>query len=114
MNTSYMRVLPRDLFNESKLLKCVGRLVLMIEDRMAPEGLRYEHDGSPFKISQDDSDGSISIDNVHFFKGKVRVFFMTSLNSRRPYPLLCEDFNFVFDDDGNFEEDFLSYINKIS
>ena len=29
---TYRRVLPRDLFNEAKLLKCLGQLALIIHD----------------------------------------------------------------------------------
>ncbi len=30
---TYHRVLPRDAFNEAKLLKCIGKLTLLIEDK---------------------------------------------------------------------------------
>lgn len=41
MTSSYRRVLPRDLFNEAKLLKCLGQLSLMIHDGKCE--LRVEH-----------------------------------------------------------------------
>lgn len=30
--SNYERVVPRDLFNEANLLKCIGKLVLEIEE----------------------------------------------------------------------------------
>ena len=66
MKTNYTRVLPGDLFNEAKLLKCIGRLVLLIEDRESITGLTFQFDDAPFNIVQDPSDGSIAIHNIRF------------------------------------------------
>ena len=41
MNTQYERVIPRDLFNEAKLLKCVGLLVLKIHDGENPANVYH-------------------------------------------------------------------------
>lgn len=63
MNRNYFRVLPRDLFNEAKLLKCVGRLCLLIHDRTAPESLAFEENGEPFRVALLD-EGSLTIANL--------------------------------------------------
>jgi hypothetical protein len=37
---SYFRVIPRDLFNEASLLKCYGRLAILLDDMRSPLGRR--------------------------------------------------------------------------
>jgi hypothetical protein len=105
---TYLRVLPRDAFNEAKLLKCVGKLTLLIEDRMLP-GWAYDYDGAAFDVKQDESDGSISVANIAFTKDGERVTVGTPLNSKRAWPMLASgagyDYVFVFDDAGNFNPD---------
>lgn len=32
----YIRVVPRDLFNEGDLLKCYGRLWILLDERRGP------------------------------------------------------------------------------
>ena len=62
----YKRVLPRDLFNEAKLLKCLGRLCLLIEDDMCK--LEYDHDdefAEGFVIGQLQECGGIYPLNLH-------------------------------------------------
>lgn len=63
---NYTRVLPRDLFNEAKLLNGLGFLVLMIQNGMAPEPLEYEGppENTRFKIIQDVGSGDLFVDNV--------------------------------------------------
>lgn len=66
MYTQYQRVLPRDLFNESKLLKCIGQLVLLIHDGNCPNGLAFTHhdeDDEPFIIRLME-DGHLTITNI--------------------------------------------------
>lgn len=68
---TYKRVLPRDLFNESKLLKVLGYLSLWIEDRRPwMDGVSCVHDTSQtdnFICGQDQSDGSFFCKNIKFF-----------------------------------------------
>ena len=82
--TNYKRVTPRDLFNEAKLLKCIGRISLFILENQI-KGLNYEHttdDNEGFTIVQDKSDGSISIWNIHFSDAQGEpVYFSTGLNA---------------------------------
>lgn len=109
LNPKYQRVIPRDLFNEANLLKCVGRLVLLIEDGKLD--WRYDYDNTPFEIYQDESDGSIKIANIHFWDTTIgeRIYVWNPLNSRAPWPVvaasaLWEDGEEkpVFDSNGNF------------
>lgn len=100
---SYIRVLPRDAFNESKLLKCIGRLTLLIEDRKAPDW-SYEFDGEPFQIEQDQNDGSVFIANLQFYRNGEPVALSTGLNSKAPWPLRDENGESVFNDNGDLEQ----------
>jgi len=85
---NYKRVLPRDAFNEAKLLKCIGKLTLMIEDGML-SAWAYHYDGEPFNIEQDTNDGSISVTNITFWEHKRQVKCFTPLNSKSPWPLVA-------------------------
>lgn len=60
-SADYGRVIPRDLFNEAKLLKCMGQLCLRIHNNdNLPAKMSADHDGSPFKIDLMD-EGSLTI-----------------------------------------------------
>lgn len=39
--STYIRVLPRDLFNEADLLKCVARLWILLDGEMSAEMKAY-------------------------------------------------------------------------
>lgn len=106
---SYKRVLPRDLFNEANLLKCYGRLVLLIEEKMI-DWIQYHHDGDSFYIKQNPSDGSLSIANIEFWtrgpKPK-KIHLSRPLNSRESWPLWAciegeEEDHPVFGNNGSF------------
>ena len=88
--TNYKRVLPRDAFNEAKLLKCVGKLTMMIEDGELP-AWQYHYDGDAFNIVQDDSEGSISVANITFWRNKKQVCVFTPLNSKAAWPAFFRD-----------------------
>lgn len=112
--SNYQRVLPRDLFNEASLLKCLGRLVILLEDEARDgKGLIAQEDVSSFDIIQHEDSGGIEVRNLDFMIGGVRHPLVRPLNSRRPWPLHVEapdgDFNFdavsVFDDEGNLTGD---------
>ena len=121
-SSAYTRVLPRDLFNESKLLKCLGQLSLLAHDGHVPLDVThiYVTDiGKGFDIRQYDHDGSLYCRNLHFYTKKRRrcLLLTASLNSREPYPLLfvrdawVEDA--VFHDDGTLTDEFLTYIKEV-
>ncbi len=110
---TYKRVAPRDLFNEAKLLKCLGRLALLILDHKAPEGLSYEDSGNPYEIGQDSGSGDIHCVSGIRFKHKGQILQLyTGLNSREAYPLVLrtDDYEeyYVFDEKGNFTSDFIT------
>lgn len=99
---TYKRVLPRDLFNEANLLKCIGKLTLMIEDGMIP-WLSYHCDGDVFNICQHGADGSLYVANIQFFAHNQTLVFWRPLNSREAWPLMLsteEDEFEVFNDAG--------------
>lgn len=109
---SYKRVIPRDFFNEAKLLKCMGQLSLKIHDEMLPDGLKIEIEetGEPFQIERDDSSGDISVHNYTVTINDRVAILRTNLNSRHRYPLYCSfhdtDPVIVFDDNGDFTTEF--------
>ena len=107
---SYLRVIPRDFFNESKLLKCLGQFQLCIHDRTA-NGLPFEvdFDGRAFEIIQYDSDGALSVLNYLVSLNGEPVILYTPYNSKENYPLRAlyrnEEY-FVFDEKGKFMPNF--------
>lgn len=109
---NYFRVIPRDFFNEAKLLKCLGQLALKVLDHKCLDGLEILFDderGDPFCIVQDDSDGSIYVANYPITINGFQVWFKTTLNSKEAYPLFAEweyESYTVFNADGEFTDDF--------
>lgn len=110
--TNYARVIPRDLFNESKLLKCLGQLCLLIHDNGAGR-LKFYHDDikrKRFQIGVRQSDGGHYCKNLHFTIDGKRVEVYGIMNSREPYPLLFTaddgDEYEVFHSDGSLSDDF--------
>lgn len=110
---SYTRVIPRDLFNESKLLKCLGQLALIIHDRVGvPTGLTLEHDDTEnagFQIEQDDSTGALYCENLTCSLGARIVGLRAPYNHKGTYPLQFEcgdDEGAVFNEDGTLSEEF--------
>ena len=108
MSTDYLRVIPRDLYNEAKLLKCLGKVALEVHNEMIE--LIIHFDGSGFLIKQEESDGSIYCDNLRFTdKRGVAIYFSSPLNSKLNWPLYFEMRLYtypVFDDAGFFTEEF--------
>jgi hypothetical protein len=115
---AYMRVTPRDLFNEANLLKCLGRLMILLDNLPASGHLAVldEGDGSPFDIQQDDSSGAIEVVNLPLRIGGQQYRLMRPLNSRQPWPLYAENYDdavSVFTDDGHLSGEFLLLINAL-
>lgn len=117
----YCRVIPRDLFNEAKLLKCVGQLALLIHDGKVPglkmEMLCPESDG--FVIDQDNFNGNLFLSDAEFsFDGKAFIIG-SRYNSKSPYPLEfsdtsdCPCVGDVFDDSGNLTIEFKEFLAKL-
>lgn len=120
----YRRVIPRDLFNEAKLLKCLGQLSLAIHDeidvgkRAVPHCLKVRgDDGKPFKIDQRESDGGLFCSSLIFVAGSMPLILYSSYNSKSPYPLNCESLDYgvfdVFNDDGSLTSEFARYVEKV-
>lgn len=108
-----LRVLPRDAFNDASLLKCIGKLTMMIEDGMLD--LKYEYDGEPFDICQDESDGSTFVRNIVFYTADVDGFTGRLIRHRRPmnsrdnWPLMLylgDDEYYAFNEKGEYMPSF--------
>jgi hypothetical protein len=102
---SYVRVIPRDLFNEANLLKCYGQLYLRLES-LGIERAYLEHDGDAFEVVQD-ADGALSLANVTLYIDDEPQILFRPLNSRQPFPLYLradEDIA-VFTDSGEFTDE---------
>jgi hypothetical protein len=110
---TYTRVIPRDLFNEAKLLKCLGQLALLIRDGKAPEFLTVdEPDGDGFVIEQNPGDGALYCANLTFRANGRQLPLYAAYNSKDPYPLLCDidgEETAVFYDDGTLTTEFYRY-----
>jgi hypothetical protein len=115
MKTTYERVYPRDLFNEACLLKCLGRLTLLILDGKLdlpmPENIPVEIDL--------DQDNSRLYSNLEFYtKSGDPLYFCTPYNSRDHYPLLCvsedDEVYSVFEDSGELHQEFLGLLESLA
>lgn len=124
---SYFRVLPRDLFNEAKLLKCLGQLSLLLHNGIRGVHsltlVKSEPDG--FVIEQDRSSGDLYCANLKLvlhFPGRIvgrEIELRSSLNSRsRPYPLNYLDWDggegYVFDDSGQLSAEFVDWLSAVA
>jgi hypothetical protein len=113
----YLRVIPRDFFNEAKLLKCLGMMALKILDNQ--QGISNyifdEFDHEPFDIQQT-IDGDIYVTNYYVYikKTKEVIELYSTLNSRKVNPLCFVDeensLTEVFDDAGQFSDEFLDFV----
>jgi len=113
LDTDYVRVIPRDLFNEANLLKCLGRVYINLESADCPD-VSLEHDSAPFAVAQDSDSGALCVENVTLkVRGKPYRLFRP-LNSRRSWPLWLypnDDTEIeVFTDDGAFSEEMKAFL----
>lgn len=112
---SYLRVIPRDLFNEASLLKCYGKLFICLE-RIADHKAELIHvsDRDYFQVNQDQSDGSLSLSNVSLRIDGAGHGLMRPLNSREEWPLhlITSDYETipVFNEDGTLSAEFITLI----
>lgn len=119
---NYERVLPRDLFNESKLLKCLGQLSLLIHDSTRLSLLiQFEHEESDkgFEICMDKDSGYIYCTNLQLLYNDTVISLYTPYNSREPYPLYFDCYyacnevtGSVLTDDGQLTAEFLAFIEQ--
>lgn len=110
----YTRVIPRDLFNEGDLLKCWGKLWIAL-DKLNDGRVVVDHDGEAFRIVQDETDGSLAVENLRLCAhGRVREV-RRPLNSRDPWPLRLtvddEDVQ-IFTADGALSGEFIAFIEE--
>lgn len=111
--SNYVRVLPRDLFNEASLLKCYGRLWVLLDDMRNHSAVFVTENVDAFDVMQDQASGAIYVCNVEFTVLGMPVRLTRPLNSRDAWPLYVEGdddrFPFdpikVFDHDGNLSAD---------
>jgi hypothetical protein len=117
----YMRVVPRDLFNEGNLLKCLGQLYLKTERFLgqSPRPFLILHTGQEWNIRQDDSDGSIRCGSITVMVRNRAYDHYRPLNSREPWPLWLTrrcvpdaDHFRAFTDAGELSEELLTLIEK--
>jgi hypothetical protein len=97
---SYLRVIPRDLFNESKLLKCLGQLALIIHDGVGvPRGLSLDHNTDEqegFEIEQDENTGALYCSNLELTYWGRLIGLRCPYNCKDAYPL-----QYILDDDND-------------
>lgn len=109
----YSRVVPRDLFNEAKLLKCFGQLVLLIHDGLAPKCLEVDEGEGDWEVYQRQDDGGLFLEGLKIQVKSTQLELYTMYNSKESYPLLCmtdEDEIEVFYKDGTLTDDFIEYV----
>tara|TARA_Y100001972_G_C7615727_1_gene308730 strand:- start:799 stop:1152 length:354 start_codon:yes stop_codon:yes gene_type:complete len=100
----HQRAIPRDLFNEAKLLKCWGNLSLKIHDNLSPVPMRIEWDNQPFDIKYD-IDGDTYIANMKLYVNDQIQEVRCLMNSKDNYPMIFQNnLEYVFDNMGNFNE----------
>lgn len=113
---TYKRVLPRDLFNEAKLLKCAGHLCLAILQDEPPSKMSHNEMKGPFKIELL-PEGSLFISNLHFILNGKEFLFKTTYNSKSNYPFYME-FEYcdylVFDENGDFDKEFIEICENLN
>ncbi len=117
--SNYTRVIPRDLFNEANLLKLYGRLALLLGETQGHNATLSPDMVENFDIKSDPTSGNITVANLRFQAGGTTYHLERPLNSRNEWPLWVErsddDENFeaieVFDDGGDFSDDFRKLIN---
>lgn len=105
---SYPRVIPRDLFNEANLLKCLGKISLMVHEGRFQGKINIDHEDASkgFKIVQNPHDGSISVSNLHIYDNNATpLHFFHPLNCKESWALCLEykgETYYCFDERGNF------------
>ena len=114
---SYIRVIPRDFYNESKLLKCMGLLALKILDFQLPDGIKIsiEDSGEPFDIQLDEMWNMLRVINYPVTVNGETYDFGTAYNAKYGYPfyVLVDDLEIeVFNEAGDFTQDFIEQFTK--
>lgn len=123
---SYMRVVPRDLFNESKLLKCLGQIsIAILDNKLGKYGVEdYLEDADQGFIIDHTDDGDTYCSNYKVLvpmldkNEKAYLQLFSRLNSKEAYPLICmthdNEVIEVFTEKGVFTTAFLLYLKFIN
>lgn len=107
---SYIRIIPRDFFNEAKFLKCLGQFELCVLERRC-NGLEIDtsFDGAGFVIVQNESDASLLCLNYKVYVNREELELYLPYNSKESYPLMGRykgvDY-YIFDSNGKFMPNF--------
>lgn len=117
LNNNYKRVIPRDFFNESMLLKCLGKLCVAYLHTDEINGLKieFEEPGEPFNIVLDQNANKLIVTNYKISVNGTVCMFGTEYNSRTNLPLFCMIENMeipVFKENGEFDEEFIEYFQN--
>lgn len=110
---AYLRVIPRDLFNEANLLKCLGRIYINLENMARVENCVLVHDDEAFDIDQNEATGGLFVRNVWLRAHGKDYYFERPLNSRREWPLYMStegDDIEVFGDEGQFSDEMVAFL----
>lgn len=118
---SYTRVIPRDLFNESKLLKSLGRLALLHHEGRTPPFMIVESDGGSFEIDQNQDDGGLFVSSglkvfCEYDGEQTELDLRSNYNDKSNFSLVCyncDDCVDVFTEHGELTEEFKMLIAKI-
>ncbi len=113
----YKRVIPRDLFNEAKLLKCIGAFILEADGlAVLRKGIELPDEGEPFNVVQCPLTGALSISNYQFSFGGLQLDLFTEYNSKANYPLWAEidqgEQFLVLDESGKITPELLAALIK--
>lgn len=113
----YHRVIPRDLFNDADLLKCIGRLWILTD---GIDGVFWTNPQAreSFQIFQNDDDGSTYVQNVTLYIRNERCRLSRPLNSREPWPLYLtfpdDSVIPVFDGQGGLSSEMENFLHEVS
>lgn len=116
----YQRVIPRDLFNEAKLLNCLGKLVIAWEESeiAAIPHVSIAHEGQFFVVIQRQADGGLQCTTVEFFVGDLSLDLYVPYNSKERFPLRLDvedaDTIEVLDDEGKPTREFIQFLRDVS
>lgn len=115
---TYLRVIPRDLFNESKLLKSLGQLCLLIHERLGirwPLRMELDREEEGFVVFQCQNSGNLCCLNLEIVVGGRQVLLASTYNSKKPYPLVFlrddESEGDVLTDDGAISQEFAAWLD---
>lgn len=123
---SYRREIPRDAFNEAKLLKCIGRLSLMVLDHnlyldrevaQVEDELKDRDHG--FMVRLDEDNLMLYSDNYYITVNGTEIAVFSNYNSKDNYPLNFydeeeEEYHRVFKEDGSLSHEFATYLASLT